>query len=170
MRSLVTYYSPTGNTRKVAEAIFNSLEGDKEIKPFDDVASLDGIDLTFIGFPVMQFGPPAAARNFIASHATGKKIALFITHAMLTEIDNPEQKAMLLKELDKCRSICLASELTGFFHCQGELSEKMSEELMASGIPMLMDFAKMRPATLGHPNPEEIARAARFAVCCASII
>ena len=36
-KTLVTYFSRTGNTKKVAEAIFASLDGDKNPKPIDEV-------------------------------------------------------------------------------------------------------------------------------------
>jgi flavodoxin len=163
MKYLVTYWSQTGNTKKIAEAIFSSLPCDKTMKPFDEVDTLEGYDLTFIGFPVMQFGPPLAAAKFIAAHAGDKKTALFVTHAMLTGSDNPQQKAMLVRELDKCRSAFAKSELLGFFHCQGELSEKIAHELMATNIPMLMEFAGMRPLTIGHPDPDELKQAQLFA-------
>lgn len=164
MKYLVTYFSLTGNTKRVAEAIYDALPAEKTIKPFNEVDTLEGVDLAFVGFPVMQFGPPAAARKFLGEHATGRRIALFITHAMLTGSDDPRQQAMLSNELEKCRSACAKSDLAGLFHCQGELSETMADELRESGIPALMAFAGMRPATLGHPFPEEIASAGKFAI------
>jgi len=163
MNVLVTYWSQTGNTRKIAEAIFRSLVCDKTLKPFKEVETLDEFDLIFIGYPIMQFGPPPVARKFITL-AEDKNVALFITHATVSNSSDPSQQAMLAKELDKCIAICAHTKLLGMYHCQGELSEKISEELNNSGIPMLMSFAAMRPSTLGHPNPEEIKLAAEFAM------
>ena len=34
MKTLVTYMSQTGNTKRVAEAIFKEIKGKKEIKPY----------------------------------------------------------------------------------------------------------------------------------------
>jgi menaquinone-dependent protoporphyrinogen IX oxidase len=164
MNVLVAYWSQTGNTRKIAEAIFDSLSCGKALKPFDEVDTLDGFDLTFIGFPIMQFGPPQVAKKFIAALAAGKKIALFVTHAMISGSENPQQQAMLQKELEKCLSVCSKSELIGLFHCQGELSEKMASELMASNITVLLEFGAMRPLTLGHPDPDELMQAKNFAL------
>jgi flavodoxin len=163
VKYLVTYWTQTGNTKKVAETIFDAIPGEKIMKPMDEVDTLDGFDLTFIGFPVIQFGPPAAVKKFIGEHAAGKKIALFITHAMLSESEDPQKKAMLARELDKCRAACSNSELIGLFHCRGELSEKITNELMATNIPMLMEFAAMRPLTIGHPDTKELAQARNFA-------
>jgi len=163
MNILVTFWSQTGNTQKIAEAIYESISFTKELKRFDEVESFEGFDLIFIGFPIMQFGPPQAARKFIASHAAGKSIALFITHAMFLESKDPAQQAILEKEIDKCTSICSKANLRGLFHCQGELSEKITNELLATGIPMLKEFAAMRPGTVGHPDRYEVEEARNFA-------
>jgi flavodoxin len=168
VKYLVTYWTQTGNTKKVAEAIFDVVPGEKIMKPIDEVETLDGFDLAFIGFPVIQFGPPAAVKKFIGEHAAGKKIALFITHAMLSESEDPQKKAMLARELDKCRAACSKSELAGLFHCRGELAEKTAGELMATNFPMLMEFAAMRPLTIGHPDPEELEQARNFAAAVIS--
>lgn len=164
MKILVTYWSKTGNTRQVAEAIFNVLPGEKSLKSLDEVETLDEFDLTFLGFPVMQFGVPAAAKKFIAEKTAGKQIALFVTHAMLSGSEDFRQQAMLAKELDKCCSAFSQSTLMGFFHCQGELSEAMAKELLSGNIPMLMQFAAMRPLTIGHPNRSELHEAGNFAL------
>jgi len=164
MNTLVTYWSQTGNTRKIAEAIYETLSCEKEIKPFDEVVSLEGFELTFIGFPVMKFGPPGQAKKFIDTLAKGRTIALFVTHATLSESRDPSQQDMLEKELNRCRAACAQSDLVGMFHCQGELSEKIANELHASGILMLMEFAAWRPNTIGHPDHQEIEQAQDFAL------
>jgi flavodoxin len=163
MRILVTYWTQTGNTRLVARAIFDSLHCDKELKSFGEVESLEGYDLTFIGFPVMRFGPVPAARTFINTHAAGKKIALFVTHAMPVLGQDPTQQALLEKELEKCRKACTHAALIGMYHCQGELSASFADELRNSNIPMLSEFAAMRPLTIGHPDQNELEQAKNFA-------
>ena len=100
MNVLVTYWSQTGNTRKIAQTIFDAINCNKELKTFEEVDALDGFDLTFIGFPIMQFGPAKSAMTFIKSHAEGQNIALFVTHAMPTESKDPRQQTMLENELE----------------------------------------------------------------------
>ncbi len=56
MRVLVAYMSKTGNTRKVAEAIYEALDCTKEIMPVDQVVDISGYDLSFLGFPVQKTG------------------------------------------------------------------------------------------------------------------
>jgi flavodoxin len=57
MKVLVAYMSRTGNTKKVAEAIYDAISQPKEIKRVEDVTSLEGYDLSFLGFPIHGFGP-----------------------------------------------------------------------------------------------------------------
>lgn len=162
MKYLVTYYSKTGNTRKVAEAIFETLPGDKQIMPVDMVENLNGFDLVFVGFPVMQFGPPPVIKNLVKKVGEGVRTALFITHAIPLQSDDPLQQAMLQRELEKCRSGFTKSEV-GLFHCQGELAQETADELIAMNIPMLAEFARLRKQTIGHPDPGELDQARAFA-------
>ena len=58
MKILVAYYSQTGNTRKVAEAIFAGIRHtQKTILPIDRAEGLESYDLLFCGFPVQHHTP-----------------------------------------------------------------------------------------------------------------
>lgn len=157
MRILVTYFSQSGNTRKVAEAIHEELGSDAELKELSEVENLDGYDLTFLGFPIMAFGPAQPAKEFMEKHADGKKVALFVTHAA------PEDEAQLEDWLVNCRKAATCAESVGFFHCQGELAEAVAEALLKSDNEMLQAFGRRRPDTLGQPDAERLARARAFA-------
>src|SRR5450759_1732416 len=80
MTTLLTYVSNTGNTRKVAEAIYDELPDEKEIKEISEVSSREGYDLSFIGFPINANGPNPKAAEFLEKSTAGRKIAIFITH------------------------------------------------------------------------------------------
>jgi flavodoxin len=84
MKMLVAYTTQTGNTRKVAEAIYGALEGDKELKPLKQVRALQGYDVAFLGFPVHGGAPDSRTKAFMASQAAGGKIAIFLTHGAPT--------------------------------------------------------------------------------------
>lgn len=106
MKSLVVYYSRTGNTKFVAEEIAAELGADLE--EIVDLKSRDGkmgwlsasrdatgnrqtnisetkrnpadYDLIVIGTPVWAWSPSAAIRTYIAKHdLSGKNVALFFT-------------------------------------------------------------------------------------------
>jgi flavodoxin len=160
MKTLVTYYSETGNTNKIAQAIHGEISGEKVILPFSELTSLDGYDLIFFGFPIMQFGPPRKIRMFLKAHAAGKTIALFVTHASWEE---PGQADFLSNWLEKCRAAAEGSNLVGFFHCRGELSADAAARFLTSDFEEVRKFGSMQPATVGHPTAGELEEARRFA-------
>lgn len=157
MKVLVGYMSQTGNTKKVAEAIFSQIKADKEIKSLDEVKSLKGYDLAFIGFPLQAFGPANNAKVFLEQHSAGKKLALFVTHAA------PDDNEELPGWLDKCNQAAAAGNVVGLFHCQGEMAEWIAEMLKKSDNPKMVGFGNMRPSTIGQPNEARLERARAFA-------
>ncbi len=50
MKCLVVYSSVTGNTRKVAEAIFQAMPPDSEIFPVESAPAPDAYDFVAVGF------------------------------------------------------------------------------------------------------------------------
>ena len=65
MKVLIAYHSVSGNTRKVAEAIFKEIKAEKEMLPLSEVKDLKGYDLSFIGFPIHAYGPSKDAKEFL---------------------------------------------------------------------------------------------------------
>ena len=157
MKILVAYHSQTGQTKKVADAIFESIEGDKEIKALSEVESLEGYDLSFIGFPIIAFGPAKEGKDFLEQKADGKKVALFITHAAR------EDQEGVGEWLDRCKAAAASAELVGFFDCQGELSEAIADFLMKNEDTTMRSFGERRPETIGQPDESRLQRARDFA-------
>ena len=84
MKVLVTYYSETGNTEKVARAIYDGIEkAEKEILPIQETENMEDYDLIFCGFPVHSHSIPAPAEKFLKGIPEGNKIARFATHGSL---------------------------------------------------------------------------------------
>lgn len=160
MKSLVTCYSESGNTLKVARAIYGEIQGEKELRPLGELSSLDGYDLVFFGFPIMQFGPPRKVRTFLKTHAAGRNIALFITHASW---ETPGQTELLAGWLEKCRAAADGTNIVGFFHCRGELSATSAARFLKSEILEVRWFGSLQPATVGHPDESELDGARAFA-------
>ncbi|MDI6831662.1 MAG: flavodoxin family protein [Actinomycetota bacterium] len=157
MKVLVAYFSQTGKTRKVAEAIYESIEGERELKELGEVESLEGYDLSFIGFPIIAFGPAKEGREFLEQKAAGKKVALFVTHAA------PEDQEGIEAWLEKCREAAALSDLMGFFDCQGELSQAIADALLKSDDPRMRSFGERRGETVGQPDETRLQRARDFA-------
>ncbi|MBN1191773.1 MAG: hypothetical protein JXA46_18625 [Dehalococcoidales bacterium] len=157
MKVLVAYMSQTGNTKRVAQVIYDEIPEQKEIKEIKDVSTIEGYDLTFIGFPIIQFGPPTDIAGFLTEKAQGKNVALFITHSA------PEESIELQEWLGKCKQAAAGSNLKGVFNCQGELGQQVADYMMKSGNEMLINWAKMRPSTLGQPDASRLKRARAWA-------
>jgi len=157
MNVIVTYMSLTGNTRKVAGAIFEEIQEEKEIKEIGEIQTLEGYDLAFVGFPIHRFGPPESVKAFLGKHAKGKKLALFITHAL------PPGMEMLEGILAKCKEPATEANLLGSFDCQGELAEDVAQRLLKNPDPQMQKFGAMRKITMGHPDATEIESAHVFA-------
>lgn len=157
MKVLVTYVSRTGNTKKVAEAIFDQIREAKEIKELQQVDALDGYDLVFVGFPIEIYGPAKAAADFLEKQATNRKIALFITHAA------PQDSPDLPGYLASSRAAAAQANLVSIFDCQGELSEQIADFMAKSNDEKLAAWAKERPSTIGHPDAASLDRARLWA-------
>lgn len=157
MRILVTYLSRTGNTKKVAQAIFDQIHGGKDIKELQQVETLDGYDLVFVGLPIEAFGPAKPAADFLQKNAAGRKIALFVTHAA------PEDSPDVPAYLNSCKAAAAQATLMSVFDCQGELSEQIADFMTKSGDEKLAAWAKERPSTIGQPDAARLERAGRWA-------
>ncbi len=156
MKVLVTYMSKTGNTKKVAEAIFGEIRDEREIRPLDQVESIERYDLAFLGFPIHGEGPDKRTVQFLEKHCvSGRNVVLFITHA--SPEDNPEVQPML----QKFREAARGANIVAMFDCQGELAKPV--KLFMS----IMPNAKYRrwareDNSQGQPDEARLARARAF--------
>jgi hypothetical protein len=149
--------SKTGNTKKVAEAIFAGIpEEKKEIASIDKVGSLAGYDLAFLGFPIHREGPDKQTAQLLEKHCvSGRNVVLFITHAA------PEDHPDLPPMLAKFKAIALHANLIDMFDCQGEL-DKTTKRIMS-----VLPSAKYRQwarqdNSQGQPDQARLDRARTF--------
>ena len=157
MKLLVAYMTKTGNTKKIAEAIFGELTGDKVIKPIEEVESIEGYDVAFLGFPIHQMGPDKKTTKLLEKHCVnGRKIVLFITHA------GPEGASDLQPMLEKFRQAASKAEIFDFFDCQGELAKGVKRIMSIMPNAKFRMWAKMDNSQ-GQPDQTRIDRAKAFA-------
>jgi len=157
MKTLVTYMSQTGNTKKIAEAIYGELKGEKEIKPISEVKDLGGYDLVFIGFPILQFDIPPVVKSFLSANTKGKKIAIFMTHAV------PEGFEAIHSWTGSYKQAAVGADIVGAFDCQGELAQPIIDMLLKSDDPQMKAFGEMGPLTKGQPDESRVRKAKEFA-------
>ena len=153
---LVSYYSLTGNTKKVAEAIFEALPQPKAIKPMSEVQSLDEFDLVFVGFPVQSHSVPYKAEKFLQSIPKGKKIALFSTHGSVTG------SRLSREAIEHAVVVSSQAKLISTFSCRGKVSPQALEVLSRS--PEHEAWVDMAASASTHPNEHAPAHARAFAL------
>jgi flavodoxin len=156
MKSAVVYYSATGSTKKIAEAIQGELGADTPLTTMDAHPYLDDRDVVFVGFPINAFGPPQVVKDYLATDAAGKCIALFITHA------SPDDQPNVQDWLKTCKEAAAAADIVGIFHCQGQLAEPVKQHMLNSGDPQMVAWAQGDDSQ-GKPDEAAVERARAFA-------
>ncbi len=154
-KTLVTYFSLTGNTQKIAAAIFESLPEPKVMRELKETEKVDEFDLVFIGFPVHSHSVPIKVEKFLRSIPAGKKIALFSTHGSLAG-------SHLAREAIEY-AVVLASQckVISTFSCRGKVSPQALEVLGKS--PEHQAWTDMAASASTHPNKHDLADARAFA-------
>jgi flavodoxin len=120
---LVIYYSQTGNTEKVARAIFDALQCEKEIKAMDADVDVRGYELIFCGFPVQAHSVPVKASPFLKKLAKDQKVAFFTTHGSLRGGKFPQQA------LEDALGMTKQTKVIGTFGCRGKVKPEMINAL-----------------------------------------
>jgi flavodoxin len=152
---LITYFSQTGNTKHIAESIYESLQGDKTIKPVDEVQNIEDYSLFFVGFPVHSHGVPFKIEDLIKKIPEGKKIAFFSTHGSLTG-------GRLSREaLEHAAVIASKVKILGTFSCRGKVSTAALEVLSRS--PEHKAWTDMAVSAHTHPDEGDLEDARSFA-------
>ena len=152
---LVTYFSKTGNTKKIAETIYETLEGEKEIKPLEEVEAIDHYNLIFIGFPVHAHSVPYKVEVFLRKIPPNKKIALFSTHGALTG------SRLAREAIEHAVVIASQAKVIGTFSCRGKVSPEALEVLSKS--PEHEAWADMAASARPHPTERDLEDARAFA-------
>lgn len=148
--------SSTGNTKRIAEAIYGEIAGEKELKPVGEVEDLKGYDLSFLGFPTHGYGPDKKTKACLERLCKdGRKVALFVTHAA------PEDEPEVAEYMAKFRDAAKGAEIVGTFNCQGQLAGGVKFIMKISPNRKLRTDAK-RDNSRGQPDAERIERAKAF--------
>jgi flavodoxin len=154
-RILVTYYSETGNTKKIAEAIFSALPEGTEIKPIDVVGDVGEYSLVFIGFPVHAHSVPIRVEKFLRTLPGGKKVALFSTHGSL------EGDSLSREAIESAVAAASQARIISTFTSRGKVSPKALEKL--AGTPEHEAWTSLAVSASTHPNEDDAAAARTFA-------
>jgi flavodoxin len=179
MRVLVTYFSQTGNTEKVAEAIFDevSRNHDSKLKKLKEVKEekLDDYDLIFIGSACHSSDVAPPVKKFLENlpDTPSFKIAGFVTHATYTA-DGPEYRVQVHEQWSgKCLSTLENSskakkiQFLGFFSCMGKPSPAIEQFIAKEVIPDEEQLDLYMKEVSTHPNDVDLEDARAF---CRSVL
>ena len=155
LKTLVTYISQTGNTKKVAEAIFEVCEGEKALIPLDESPGSEDYSLLFVGFPVHSHSIPFRTEDFLKKIPSARKIALFCTHGALTG------SHLSREALEYAVTVASKTRVLGTFSCRGKVSAAALEVLSKS--PEHTAWAEMAVSARTHPDENDLEDARAFA-------
>jgi len=155
MKALVAYHSKTGNTEKLARAIYAALHVEKEIYPLREIQSFEGYDIIFIGFPVQAHSVPPAVIPFFKNLPVGQPIALFCTHGSLRGGQLPKQA------LEQALGLAARAKVLGTFGVRGAVDPKVIDALMKQLEHQA--WAEEALGAQGHPDEADLADGREFA-------
>ncbi len=157
MKSLVVYSSRTGNTEKVAKAVFDALPEPKEIFSAKEAPDPAGYDFLALGFWVDKGTANAGSATYMKG-VKGKKIGLFGTLGAYPDSDHARQC------MEKVKQMVDGNEVLGEFMCQGKVDPalvKMMETKMKDDPHHSMTperRARLEEAAR-HPDEKDLADA-----------
>ena len=166
MKVLVTYFSQTGNTEKIAGAICEeaSQSNEAESKKLEDVSpgDLARYDFIFFGSPIHGGKLADPAKSFLdgVQAGSGKKMAGFVTHFAPAY---PKQALDGFAEPIKATCQENGMEYKGCFDCQGALAEALHEPVKKGQKLTDEQWAGMVKQMTGHPDAEDLKKAKAFA-------
>jgi flavodoxin I len=155
MKALVTYYSQTGNTEKLARAIYDAIHFEKDLLPIQDVDIHRGYDIIFVGFPVQAHSVPAMVHSFFKNLPHGQPIALFCTHGSIRGGHFPKQA------IEHAIGLATRAKVLGTFGVRGRVDPKIIDSLMK----MVEHRAWVEEAqgAIDHPTDADLADGKTFA-------
>ncbi|ACN16552.1 putative flavodoxin family protein [Desulforapulum autotrophicum HRM2] len=165
MKVLVTYFSQSGNTEKIAKAIYEEAAkaSDADLKKLDELTPdmVAEYDCIFMGSPLHSGSLAAPVKECLAvlKSTTGQQMAGFITHMAPAY---PEQDMEAFTEPMKAACKEKGIEYKGCFDCQGFLDEAMHGPVQNKLNMDDNQWADMVKKMTGRPNQEDVGNAKAF--------
>jgi len=165
MKVLVTYFSQSGNTEKIARAICEEAAkaSDADLKELEELTPdmVAEYDCIFMGSPLHSGDLAAPVKECLAAlkATSSQQMAGFITHMAPAY---PEQDIEAFSEPMKTACKEKGIEYSGCFDCQGFLAEAMHEAVQKKLNLDDEKWAGMVEEMTGRPNQEDVDNAKAF--------
>jgi len=173
---LVGYFSESGNTKRIAEAIATEATSGGhtvDVKTIGELtpSALTTFDVAFLGTTCHSSDLAAPLRNLLDGLPTGVtcRIAGFVTHAVPMPEDGTWRAEMYEKWAGRCpqtfEALCAAKNVCylGYFHCQGAPNPPIEAFIRTSIITDDALWAEYSADMHDHPNEADLAAARAFA-------
>jgi flavodoxin len=149
MKALIVYFSKFGNTRRVAQAMTETLKraGDTRVVGIDRLAASDfeGVDLVVVGSPTHAFSMPPVVRSVLAALPpgilAGKSVAAFDTTVRLWPLRHMRASPKLLRQLRRLGGRPVAEPQTFFVRTSGTQQPGETDLLLEGQIDRAKDWA-----------------------------
>jgi flavodoxin I len=147
MKSLVVYSSQSENTKKLADVIYENLDGEKDIFSVEDAPLAKEYDLIAVGFWLMAGKPDPKSAQFLEKLGKDDNLFLFATHGAAKGSDHVQNAVNQAIELTD------NAKIVGLFTCQGEVNPKVLEKVKQKPQPPV--WIADADDAVGHPNEED---------------
>jgi flavodoxin len=167
LKILITYHSDTGNTEKIAKAIYEEASKNNqallrkigEVKPED----LSNYDLVFLGGPCQANDLAAPVKRLLNAIPMSPKfkVAGFFTHmSPVSEKHSGHERCVAsFQNASKEKQI----EFEGLYDCQGMPTPKLVDIMRKNVNVSDHQWERNLRETRKHPNAEDIKKSKEFA-------
>ena len=165
MKVLVTYFSQSGNTEKIAKAICEQAAQNHEadLKALSDIKpeAAANYDVIFLGSPLHSGALAKSVQEClqVIPATPGQKLAGFITHFAPAY---PEQDMAGFAQPIKTTCEEKGMEYMGCFDCQGFLAESLHEAVQKKLNQSDEQWSGMVKQMTGHPDKTDEDNAGAF--------
>ena len=175
MKVLVAYYSETGNTEKIARAIYEevSKEHEAHLKKINEVTAkaLNNYNLVFLGSACHSADLAAPVKRILEAVPKSPmfKLAGFFTHSTFSPDDMfPRAGELFNRWAGKCivsfENVSKEKQIDfkGYYNCQGAPTPPI-EEFIKREVLTADEWEEYIEETRKHPNSEDLQKAKEFA-------
>ena len=166
MKILVTYFTVTGNTEKIAKAIHDevSKKHEADLKKIDEVSAdtFKEYELVFVGTPAHAgdlAGPVKEVMNSLPS-SPKYKLAGFFTHmSPIWQEEGHDGVRVSFENISKEKGI----DYRGTYNCMGIPDPNVAKMVKEAQKMSDDEFNKYMEEAKKHPGPEDEQKAREFA-------
>jgi flavodoxin I len=166
MKILIAYFSQTGNTEQIANAIHQEVSGSNEadLAKVEEVSadSIGEYDVVFVGSPIHGNGLAAPVKELMEALPEGSsfKLAGFVTHASSAyEREGFDQGMQSLEDISTSKNIAYL----GVFDCEGRMSPMLQPMVQEARGVSDEEWAERMAQLDQHPSAEDEQKAKDFA-------